>query len=433
MSITSINIRKYLCLDTVINRKVFYLLLICLFALTLFRIAITHKDNPLIDFVCHFDSSAAICHNLNPYDSKNLNNFEWECPPIVFPGTFLFFAPFLSLDLEMAKIIHLSLNIIAACWLVYLFFKKARMLDNFNYRRPDAKALLILFMAFLFLNSTPVMMSFRLGQNTLFLSLFLVLCLFCKNKWARIILFSVSAVSKYTMLTLLAPALFLKKKYLFCIVSFMVFILFAISPVICGHNIITLYHNYAELVQKYISTGFNTYAESGYSMLNIGYFKLNTINLIGKLIFGLLAVYIIFRDRRQNSFGMNFLLAIMCITMLLSYHRLHDIHLIMLLIMAEFYFFLINRDKVNMLISAAFIIFFAAPFSLVLSFSHLIAKLPHVGDVFYTCNYYLQNREVFPLSAVVFLFLTIYSLYLYFCKREEVIFELKESKPDGKT
>ena len=430
---TSINIKKYLKLNTVINRKVFYMLLFCLLALTIFRIAITRKDNPMIDFVCHFDSAAAICQNLNPFNSKNLKNFGWDCPPIVFPGTFLFFAPFLSLNLELAKIIHLSLNIIAACCLVYLFFKKARMLDDFDYRRPDIKALLIMFMAFLFLNSTPVMMSFRLGQNTLFLSLFLVLCLYCKNKWARVILFSISAVSKYTMLTFLAPALFLKKYYLFCIVSFMVFVLFAISPVICGHNIITLYHNYAELVQQYVSTGFNTYAESGYSMLNIGYFKLNIINILGKLLFGLLAVYIIFRDRWQNSFGMNFLLSIMCITMLLSYHRLHDIHLIMLLLLAEFYFFLINRDKVNMLISAAFIIFFAVPFSLVLNFSHMITKLPHVGDIFYTCNYYLQNRDVFPLSAVVFLFLTIYSLYLYFYKREEVIFELNENKTDGKT
>jgi len=429
----SINIKKYLNLNTVINRKVFYVLLFCLLALTIFRIAITRKDNPMIDFVCHFDSSAAICNNLNPFDSKNLKNFEWDCPPIVFPGTFLFFTPLLPLDLELAKLIHLSLNIIAACCLVYLFFKKARILDDFDYRKPDVKALLILFMAFIFLNSTPVMMSFRLGQNTVFLTLCLVLCLFCKNKWARIILFSVTAVSKYTMLTLLAPALFLKKNYLFCIVSFMVFILFAISPVICGHNIVNLYHNYAELVQKYISTGFNTYAESGYSMLNIGYFKLNIINILGKLLFGLLAVYIIFRDRRQNSFGINFLLSIMCITMLLSYHRLHDIHLIMLLILAEFYFFLLNRDKVNMLISAAFIIFFAVPFSLVLSFSHLIAKLPHIGDFFYTCNYYLQNRDVFPLSAVVFLFLTIYSLYLYFFKKENVVFELNENKPDGKT
>lgn len=430
---TSINMKKYLRLDTAINCKVFYVLLFCLLALTIFRIAITRQDNPLIDFVCHFDSSAAICNNLNPFDSKNLKNFEWDCPPIVFPGTFLFIAPFLLFNIELAKVIHLSLNIIAACWLVYLFFKKARLLEDFDYKKPDVKAVLILFMAFIFLNSTPVMMSFRLGQNTLFLSLFLVLCLFCKNKWARIILFSVSAVSKYTMLTILAPALFLKKNYLFCIVSFIVFVLFAISPVICGHNIITLYHNYAELVQKYISTGFNTYAESGYSMLNIGYFKLNIINILGKLFFGLLAVYIIFRDRRQNSFGMNFLLSIMCITMLLSYHRIHDIHLIMLLILAEFYFFLLKRDKVNMLISAAFITFFAAPFSLILSFSHLLAKIPHIGDVFYTCNYYLQNRDVFPLSAVVFLFLTIYSLYLYFYKREEVIFELNENKTDGKT
>jgi hypothetical protein len=427
------HIRKYLKLDAVINRNIFYMLSFCMLALTLLRIIITFKNNPLIDFVCHVDASMAICHNLDPYNLKNLKLTGWDCPPIIFPGIFLFFSPFISLNLDAAKIIHLSLSIIAACCLVYLFFRKARMLDNFDYKKPDMKALLILFMAFIFLNSTPVMMTFRLGQNTIFLTLLLVLCLFCQNKWCRIILFSLAAITKYTMLTLLAPALFLKKNYLFCIVSFLVFLLFAISPALCGHNIIKLYSNYAGLVQQYVSTGFNTYAESGYSMLNMGFFKLNIINILGKLLFGLLAAYIIFRSRLKNSFGMNFLLAVMCITMLLSYHRLHDIHLIMLILLAEFDFFLLNKDKINMLISAIFIIFFAVPFSLVISISHLITKLPHIGDFFQICHYAIKDIDVFPLSAVVFLLLTIYSLYLYFFKKEEVIFELNESKPDGET
>jgi hypothetical protein len=426
------SIKKYLKFDTAVNRNLFYLILLCMLALTLLRISITFKNNQLIDFVFHLDTSAAIWHNLDPYNLKSLKNIEWDCPPIIFPGTFLFFTPLNLFNLDLAIITHLSLNIIAACGLVYLFFKKSRMLDNFDYKKPDVRALLLLFMAFIFLNSTPATMTFRLGQSTIFLTLFLVLCLYCRNKWIRIILFAFTAIAKYTMLTVLAPALFMKKNYLFCIASFLVFLLFAISPLLCGHNIIKLYSRYAELIQQYISAGgFNTYAESGYSLLNLGYFKPNIINILAKSIFGLLAVYIIFRERMKNSFGMNFLLAVMCITMLLSYHRLHDINLIILILLAEFYFFMLNNDKVNMLISAMFIGFFAAPFSLILSISHQICKLPHIGDLFQTCHYYLKDIDVFPLSAVFFLLLTIYSLYLYFCKKEEVIFELNKSKFDG--
>ncbi len=421
--------KKYLKLNTVINRNIFYMLAFCMFALTLFRIIVTLKDNPLVDFVCHVDTSMAIWRNLDPYNLKNLTLIDWTCPPIVFPGTFLFFTPFIPFNLDTAKVIHLSFNIIAACCLVYLFFKKARMLDNFNYKKHDVKAVLMLFMAFIFLNSTPVTMTFRLGQNTIFLTLFLVLCLYCRNKWSRIILFSLAAVTKYTMLTILAPALFLKKNYLFCLVSFLLFLLFAISPALCGHNIIKLYSRYTDLIQQYVSAGgFNTYAASGYSMLNIGFFKLGIINIPAKLLFGLLGVYIVLRDRRKNSFGMNFILAIMCITMLLSYHRLHDINLIMLVLLAEFYFFMLRKDKINMLISAVFIIFFAVPFSLVLRISHLICKLPHIGDFVQTCHYDISDIDVFPLSAVVFLLLTIYALYIYFHKKEEVIFELNEEK-----
>ncbi|MFA6101872.1 MAG: glycosyltransferase 87 family protein [Victivallaceae bacterium] len=427
-------IKKYLKLDTIVNRNFFYMFFICMSVFTLFRIILAFKNNSLVDFVCYVDTATAIWNNLDPYNPHNLKNLMligWTSPSIIFPGTFPLSAPFIPFSLAVAKIIHLSLSIIAAYCLVFLFFKKARMLDNFDNKRPDVKAVLILFMAFIFLNSTPVMLTFRHGQNTLFLTLFLVLCLYSPNKWSRIILFSLTAVSKYSMLTLLAPALFLKKNYLFCIVSFLVFLLFAISPALCGNNIIALYGRYAEILQESVSSGFNTYAESGYSMLNIDFFKPNIINILAKLLFGLLGVYIILRDRRRNSFGMNFILTIMCITMLLSYHRLHDINLIMLVLLAEFYFFLLKKDKINISISIAFILFFAVPFSLVIRISHLICKLPHVGDFFQTCHYYVNNIDVFPLPAIVFLLLTIYSLYLYFYKKEEVIFELHKRKPEG--
>jgi len=110
--------------------------------------------------------------------------------------------------------------------------------------------------------------------------------------------------------------------------------------------------------------------------------------------------------------------------MLVSYHRLHDIPLIMLILLAEFYFFMLKKDKLNMLVSAAFIMFFTAPFSLIIKVSHLLCELPHIGD-FIQLGPSDMDIEVLPLSAPVFLLLTVYAFYLYCFKQEAVVFELK--------
>ena len=73
-------IKKYLKLDTVLNRNIFYLLFFCMLVLTLFRIIVSFKNNQLIDFVFHLDAATAICHNLDPYDLKNLRLSNWDCP-----------------------------------------------------------------------------------------------------------------------------------------------------------------------------------------------------------------------------------------------------------------------------------------------------------------------------------------------------------------
>jgi hypothetical protein len=120
---------------------------------------------------------------------------------------------------------------------------------------------------------------------------------------------------------------------------------------------------------------------------------------------------------------MNFLFVIMCLSMLLSYHRLYDTPLIMLCLLANFYLFILNKDWKNILISAAFIAFSMVPFSVVMNLAQIIAGVPHVADIFIVSRYF--KITVFPLPAIIFLLLSTYAALIYFRRPEKIIFELK--------
>ncbi len=279
-------------------------------------------------------------------------------------------------------------------------------------------------LGFLFLNSSPVIMTTRHGQITMFFSIFLLLTIYAKHRWSRTLFFGIAAGMKYSMITIFAPALFLKRYYLTCILAFGIFMFIAISPAFLGNSLIQIYSRYLEVLQSDISSGFNNYAVSGYNMLQLEFFKISGLNSAAKLLCLLLALYIIFRDRRNNSFGMNFLFAIMCLSMLLCYHRLYDIPVIMLCLFANLYLFILKKDFKNVIISLIFAGFFIAPLSAIIVVAERIGTIPYISKVFIMCQYYQDVLPVFPLTAIVFLLLTGYALYLYFRRKEDIVFVL---------
>ncbi len=421
--------KQFLKLNAPINKPCFYIGIALMFLISASRIVLSFLNNNILgDFYCHIDFTYAISQGLDPYDLKNLSfsTKKWDDALIIFPGIFFFYQPFLLLNLTAGKILDVSLNFFTSCGLFFLFFKNAGLLKGISFRQPDIKAFLIAFIGFLFVNSSPVMMTTRHGQITMFFTVFLLLTLYAKHYWSRILFFGLAAGIKYSMVTIFAPALFLKKYYLTCILAFGVFLIIALFPIFWGNNPITIYSRYLEVLCGELGNGFNTYANSGYNMLHLEFFKYNTFNIILKIFSGLLVLYIIFKDRNKDSFGMNFLFVIMCLSMLLSYHRLYDIPLIMLCLLANFYLFILKKDWKNIFISSAFIAFFMLPFSAVMNVAEMINDIPCVKDIFIVSRYF--KIMVFPLPAIVFLFLSVYAAFIYFRKQENVIFELSRPR-----
>jgi hypothetical protein len=159
-------------------------------------------------------------------------------------------------------------------------------------------------------------------------------------------------------------------------------------------------------------------------MLQIEFFRCNYINHAGKLATLLLVIYIMFRERKTTTFGMNYLFVLSCLTMLLSYHRLYDLSFVLLILHAYVFLLLRTRQWFKLVIASAFIGYFMLPFSAIIDFSIELSKIPGIEDFVYISKYY--KVQVFPLSAVMFLFLSVYSVYLYFSNKDDVILNYGE-------
>lgn len=445
------NIKDFMRLEAPVNKTFFYMFTGVMLLITILRILVSLKYGNLGDFYGHLDFVHAVRDRVDPYIMENLTytHSKWKYPLIIFPGIVFFYLPLLMLsvfsgkimswalhmndesgllmfNLFAGRIIDVSLNLIAPFVLFYLFFNKAGLLEWRNFKRPDNKTFLLSLLGFLFLNSSPVIMTTRHGQITMFFSIFLLLTIYAKHRWSRTLFFGIAAGMKYSMITIFAPALFLKRHYLTCILAFGIFMFIAVSPAFFGNSLVQIYGRYLEVLQGDISSGFNNYAASGYNMLQLEFFKISGLNSAAKLLCLLAALYIIFRDRRSNSFGMNFLFVIMCLSMLLCYHRLYDIPLIMLCLIANLYLFIVKKDFKNIIISLFFVGFFIAPLSAIIAVAERVGTIPCMSKIFIMCQYYQDVLPVFPLTAIVFLLLTGYALYLYFRRPEDIVFVLSK-------
>jgi hypothetical protein len=407
-----------------VNIYLFYGTGVLILTISVLRLVLSLKPHSFTDFYCHFDFTVAVWKNLDPYNLDNLILRKWDDLLIIFPGISFFYFPFLGLGTHLGKFVDLGLNIVMCCFVFFYFLKNTGLLDGISFRQPTLNTFGVILLGAVYLNSSPMMMTFRHGQITLFCTLFMLLTLFTKNKFGKIIFFGLAAGYKYSMLTLFAPAFFLKKNYLVSILAFVLFLLIAIFPLYLGNDIIHLYQRYFEVLQEDIQHGFNNYAKSGYNMLQIEFFRCNYINHAGKLATLLLVIYIMFRERKTTTFGMNYLFVLSCLTMLLSYHRLYDLSFVLLILHAYVFLLLRTRQWFKLVIASAFIGYFMLPFSAIIDFSIELSKIPGIEDFVYISKYY--KVQVFPLSAVMFLFLSVYSVYLYFSNKDDVILNYGE-------
>ncbi|MEA2011804.1 MAG: glycosyltransferase family 87 protein [Verrucomicrobiota bacterium] len=372
------------------------------------------------DFNAYYDVVDAIVRGLNPYDLTNLN-LKWVDPPIVFPGYTIFLLPFVLINLNIAKYAFLFLNVILSSIIFYSLFKKAGFINKpFDKNNLSFPGFLI--SLFAFMNSVPYLACLKHGQISIVISTCLIILFTLKKSWQKIILFSVAAALKYSMLPLYAVLLFVKRKFFLCIASFIVFILWALIPIFFGHNLIVLYTEYLfTLHEQLVGGGFNSFAISGYNMLQFDFIKIGWICSIVKLSFAGAFVFVMIKNYKTKKIGLHLLLTVATITMIISYHRVYDMVFVLPLVLLLINLYMKEKKWKHAGILSVFILFFLIPESLLFKISNIIGSAIGENSLIYLNSFGTYN-EMFPITPLITAILAIYSLYLFFTQIDIYIF-----------
>lgn len=417
------------------KRYLFYCIVLVGLAFCAFRGVDAYKKNSsLIDLTGFVACANAAWKGLDFYDLNNLAEYYKEIdknhPAIAFPGMLLFYIPLAWIDMDIVRPLHYILSILGAMLIFVMGFKITGLLEKVDFKTPNQNTAVFFIAWFLFFNSSPVLMCLRHGQQMIWTTMALLFFFSCRSRYTKTVLFGLSTLLKYSMVTLFAPMLFLKKQYFICIAAFILFVCLALFPVLLGFNPVTLYLQYFDVI-KQAMTGACSFQGSGYNMLQIDFFSIPHLNTIGKLIIAAIILPIMWKERGKEEFSLNLLLLLFCFSMLLSYHRLYDNVIVLLFLLLKAHFLVLKKDWRNVAVCAMFMGFFIIPLSWVLRVSNALGQaFPQLGNIFYLCNFSNLNT-LLPIPALVQLALSFYVLYLYFHTDSGYIFKLSTQKNES--
>jgi len=329
-------------------------------------------------------------------------------------------------DIQNARLLYFLLSLTASVFVYVWIFKLSGLLKKVNFRNPNINTLLFFGSGFIFLNSSPQLMCQRNGQLGIWVLVAILLFFKSKNKNLRAVLFGLGTVFKYSMMTFFAPLLFLKKQYYICFAGFVVFLLVCMWPALIGYNLIDLYLRYIDVIRNTISGGCNSYELAGHDMLQFGYFRITIINTLGKLFFAAVMLFIFWRERKKEGLGLNLMLLVFSFTMLVSYHRLYDNVILILLLLVKTNFLILKKNWINAAICGAFLGFYMIPVSWVMKIADYLGNnVPLLAKIFHASPYG-QFTAVLPIIAWSQTVLALYILYLYFKTEDDYTFQLKK-------
>jgi len=408
-----------------VKRLLFYSVMFFLLTFCVGRMIHAYVRNIGVDFTLFFSCTYAAVRGQDFFDVKNLVFYEWEESLMVLPGLLIFYIPYMLFDIHSARLLYFLLSLTASIFVYVWIFKLSGLLKKVNFRNPNLNTLMFFAGAFIFLNSSPQLMCQRNGQVGIWVLLLLLLFFTTQNRYLRAILFGLGTVFKYSMMTFFAPLLFLKKQYYICFAAFVVFLLVCMWPALAGYNLIDLYLRYIDVIRNTIGGGCNSYELAGHDMLQFGYFRITLVNIIGKVFFAAIMLFIFWRERKKEGIGLNLLLLVFCFTMLVSYHRLYDNIIVVLLLLLKTNFLITKKNWMNVSICGIFLGFYMIPVSWILKIADYLGNnVPLLSKIFYASPY-AQFSAVLPLIAWSQTILGLYVLYLYFYTEDDYTFELE--------
>lgn len=392
------------------KKTTIFSLLILSAAFVAFRIFSAFHSNAFVDFRAYYDTTWAISRGENPFLLSSLRVWNWAEPPICYPGAAIFFAPFLLFGINTATHVFFFLNLSAGILLFIVVFNKFGLIELKAGKLDMLKTgnIMVLLSLFLFIVSAPFMACLRHGQIGAIASLLVCLFIFGYGKTADTVTLGVSAIVKYSMITVFAPALFIRKNFFACIAGLIIFLLAGLSPLIFGCDIAAVYKSYFSELQKQTTTGFNTYSFSGYNMLHAEFLKYQILCTAIKLFVLIAAFTVIFRSRNRNWKLMELVL-LSATTMIISYHRLYDLVFLLpfMLAAANDYWRKQDHSKAGTLFLFSFALLI--PENIVYRLAGTIGSSIGENSIFYLSQFG-EFKQILPLYPALILIIFIYSL-----------------------
>ena len=384
----------------------------------------------LLDLAAYCDVSRALFLGANPFPA-NIDALTLpfgEHVPIVYPGQMLFFALPGCLWGNFVQISYIVLNVAIVWFVAALTLVRACGYAWRDIFRPGLRQLIFAICASLIMSTWCVMQTMRIGQIPVMLA-FCLYGMFWLPSLRRLrpVLFAFIAVAKYSVLTVFAPLLFFKGHRKLCFVAFAIFVVLSVSPVLCGNDLVEVYRGYSEaVVALFQPGGVNHYGQTGITSCHLGFFKADVANHVLKAFALCPIVWLFWKERKTRGISDAAMLLAFSLTMLVSYHSLHDYTLVLPLFVIRIFAFAKERNWRYLAITAAFPAYFIIPGRLIAKGASFIGRIPHIGSLVQLSNplWEKECHDLFPLTAFVAIALALWSFHLYRHVRNPYVFDL---------
>ena len=273
--------------------------------------------------------------------------------------------------------------------------------------------------------SNPFLHTLHIGQNNCFAALFLFVALLFPNhdRYLNIFFLGMAAAVKYSIMTLLVPVLIFQKRLKMSILGFIFFMTMMLSVGLWLNGPILSFIDYLKLVSFDVKHGANSYENNAYEYICLGFFKIQIINTILKILIVLSYCWILCKkiiNNKVNNSIFHFTAIECCLfssmTLCISYHRLHDgilfLPFLAVIVLDSFYRMSIKNiySVITMIVSFSLFIFWCIPYNVSKIIAAKIGALYPSGANFL---YYAKGDiGMFPLLPVTMFFMVCFLLLL---------------------
>lgn len=362
-----------------------------------------------------FNWIGAIILGEDPFNELNHHFVQFEIARApTFPGMTLFIYPLLAMGAPFSYWTWYGLNMALLLILPWILFSWGGVWQRGD--SLDRNLFIAFFCAFLFSTSRPVLTALQLGQTSILCTAFIVWCMTSRTNLCRGLGLGLAGALKYSLAGLIGVLFASKKAWKVIFIAGGTFLLFTLTPVIWGHNLVELYGKYIWRLQGFVtgaeSSGIDTYwgCNNCLSLTHLDFLKHHGAVLWIKGALVLIFGFILWSDRKELRIGLPLLFVASSLSMTIVYHRHHDLTLPVLWMVGLLPLLLKRGYKGHVFVLSLFIAYFWVPYSILLIFSTWLGGI--IGENRWI---YLGNAvfEV-PLDAVISFFMTFYSIFLYF-------------------